>query len=163
MAQAQAGIRREGRPLTGRKVFLFLVAAFGLIITVNVVMAYKAISTFPGLDVENSYVASQTFDADRKAQLALGWHLTEDYRPGAYRLIFTDTAGNPARVRDVSATIGRATEAKDDVTPVFSYDGKAFTAPLTLQKGKWMILLVAHADDGTLYQKRLNLQVTGDE
>lgn len=163
MTHVQPETRAEGRPLTGRKVFLFLVAAFGLIITVNVVMAYKAVSTFPGLDVENSYVASQTFDADRNAQIALGWHLAEDYRPGAYRLIFTDANGKPAPVRDVTATIGRATEAKDDVTPVFSYDGSAFSAPLTLPKGKWMVLLVAHAQDGTLYQKRLNLVVGADQ
>jgi nitrogen fixation protein FixH len=29
---------------------------------VNLLMAYQAISTFPGLEVKNSYVASQKFD-----------------------------------------------------------------------------------------------------
>ena len=50
-------------PLTGRKVLLIAVVAFGVIIGVNVLMAVKAISTFPGLEVQNSYVASQVFDA----------------------------------------------------------------------------------------------------
>ncbi len=58
-------------PITGFKVLMFAVAAFGTIIAVNVFMAYKAVSTFPGLEVANSYVASQTFDADRAAQEAL--------------------------------------------------------------------------------------------
>jgi nitrogen fixation protein FixH len=48
--------------ITGRHVLAITVGAFGLIIAVNVVMAWKAISTFPGLEVENSYVASQEFD-----------------------------------------------------------------------------------------------------
>ena len=56
------------KPLTGRKVFLMFVAFFGLIIAVNVTMAVQAVKTFPGLEVANSYVASQTFDADRAAQ-----------------------------------------------------------------------------------------------
>ena len=47
--------------------------AFGVIIGVNVVMATKAIGTFPGLEVKNSYVASQSFDKRRDAQEALGW------------------------------------------------------------------------------------------
>ena len=54
--------------LKGRHVLGIAVGAFGVIIAVNLVMAYQAISTFPGLEVANGYVASQTFDADRKAQ-----------------------------------------------------------------------------------------------
>ena len=59
--------------LKGKHVLGIAVGAFGVIIAVNLVMAYQAISTFPGLEVANGYVASQTFDADRKAQEALGW------------------------------------------------------------------------------------------
>ncbi len=47
-------------------------SAFAVIIAVNLVLAFKAVRTFPGLEVENSYVASQTFDAERTAQEALG-------------------------------------------------------------------------------------------
>jgi nitrogen fixation protein FixH len=53
--------------MTGRKVLAITVSAFGVIIAVNFLLAYKAVSTFPGLEVPNSYVASQTFDADRAA------------------------------------------------------------------------------------------------
>ena len=59
--------------LTGRHVLAIAVASFGVIIGVNVLLAVNAVSTFPGLEVENSYVASQTFDVERKAQEALGW------------------------------------------------------------------------------------------
>ena len=50
------------KPLTGRHVFAIFLLAFGTIISVNIFMAYSAIKTFPGVEVENSYIASQTFD-----------------------------------------------------------------------------------------------------
>lgn len=159
MASVRSGDQPGGRVLTGRMVFAITASAFAVIIGVNVLMAYKAISTFPGLEVANSYVASQTFDAERKAQIALNWTLAQDYRPGVYRLTFTDGNGKPAPVRDVTATIGRSTEARDDVVPVFAEADGAFTAPVTLPRGKWMVLLYAHARDGTLFQKRLDLIV----
>ena len=55
------------RELTGRHVLAITLAAFGVIIAVNMVMAVKAVSTFPGLETPNSYVASQEFDRDRQA------------------------------------------------------------------------------------------------
>ena len=57
--------------ITGRQVFAVTAGAFGIIIAVNVTMAYKAISTFPGLEVQNGYIASQTFEAEKRAQEAL--------------------------------------------------------------------------------------------
>ncbi|MCW1949884.1 MAG: FixH family protein, partial [Octadecabacter sp.] len=42
-------------------------AAFGIIIAVNLTLAYKAVQTFPGLEVKNSYVAGQVFDENRIA------------------------------------------------------------------------------------------------
>ncbi len=65
--------------ITGLKVFLIACAFFGVIIAVNILLAVKAVSTFPGLEVPNSYVASQTFDADRTAQESLGWTLATEY------------------------------------------------------------------------------------
>jgi nitrogen fixation protein FixH len=147
------------RPFTGWHMLAICLAFFGTIIAVNVTLAVKAVSTFPGLEVENSYVASQTFDADRKAQQALGWHLAQAYAPGRLQLTITDRAGFAADLRDLTVTLGRATEAKDDRTPVFRKDGQAWVADVTLALGKWVLFVTAHASDGTLYQKRVYLTV----
>lgn len=64
------------RELTGRHVLAITLGAFGVIIAVNLLMAFKAVSTFPGLETPNSYVASQVFDAERVAQESLGWTVT---------------------------------------------------------------------------------------
>ena len=123
------------RELTGRHVLAITLAAFGVIIAVNMVMAVKAVSTFPGLETPNSYVASQRFDRERAAQDKLGWTVTPDYDGHELTLAIRDRDGHPARVRTLSATVGRPTHVRDDQTPVFTYDGGVFRAPLTLAPG----------------------------
>lgn len=149
--------------ITGRHVLGFTVAAFGVIIAVNVLMAYQAISTFPGLEVDNSYVASQDFDADRKAQLALGWQLAPAYDlgKGELTLAFTDAQGNPVVVDALSVLVGRTTEAKDDSKPQFIYEAGVYRATAALQPGKWMLHVDAKSLDGTAFRQRIDLFVKG--
>ena len=73
---------RDARPLTGRRVALIALAAFAVMLTPNIILAVKAVETFSGLVVPNSYVASQNFDRDRTAQQALGWTVTLDQADG---------------------------------------------------------------------------------
>lgn len=147
------------KPITGRKVLVIAVAAFGVIIGVNVLMAAKAISTFPGLEVKNSYVASQVYDAERKAQEALGWTLSHAYADGVLTLSFRDRNGLPVQVDRLSAVVGRPTESSDDRRPVFDWTGDDYVAAERLAPGKWMILMEAFARDGTRFHQRLDLFV----
>lgn len=149
------------KELTGKHVLGIAVAAFGLIIVVNIFMAYKAIGTFPGLETDNSYVASQTFDADRAAQEALGWVVEPVYENGYLSLVIRDAQGLPARVAELSAVVGRTTFAGEDVTPEFTYKGGLFIAPITLEPGAWLIHLEAKAADGTPFRKRMDIFVKG--
>ncbi len=151
------------REITGKHVLAITVSAFAVIIAVNVVMAWKAISTFPGLEVKNSYVASQTFDADRAAQEALGWTLTPEYDPVAkeLRLAFTDKQGMPVLLADLSVLVGRTTEATDDTTPTFTREAGVYVAKADLAAGKWMMHVEGHAADGTLFRQRIDLLVKG--
>lgn len=152
------------REFKGWHMATITVSAFAVIIAVNVLMAWKAISTFPGLEVDSSYLASQDFDADKAAQQALGWRLTPSYdaATGALRLAFLDAAGHPVTLGDLAVVVGRATEAKDDRRPVFhqGLDG-AYLASEDLGQGKWMMQVTAHAADGTLFQQRLTFHVEG--
>lgn len=149
--------------ITGRKVLVIVLAFFGVIIAVNLTLAWQAVSTFPGLEVENSYVASQTWDAERAAQKALGWTLASEYdrEAGLLQLDFTDAQGLIAPVAELKVLVGRPTEAKDDVWPVFTQSGGRFTTPLKLGPGKWMLKVEAKAPDGTLFRQRLDLYVKG--
>lgn len=150
------------REITGRHVLIFTVGAFAVIIGVNFLMAYKAISTFPGLEVKNSYVASQQFDTNRVAQDALGWTLVPEYRADdGLRLTFTDADGLPVAVRDLKVLVGRTTTAASDQNPEFVQDNGAYLAAINLAPGKWMLHVEAKAQDGTLFQQRLDLFIKG--
>ena len=144
------------RELTGRHVLAITLAAFGVIIAVNMVMAVKAVSTFPGLETPNSYVASQRFDRDRAAQAALGWTVTPEYDGQELTLMVRDAQGNPARIKSLSATVGRPTHVREDQTPRFIYEHGLFRAPLVLAPGIWNIHVTAQAWDGTEFRQRID-------
>lgn len=144
------------RELTGKHVLAITVLAFGVIIAVNLVMAFQAVSTFPGLEVKNSYVASQSFDRDRAAQQALHWTVTPDYADGILSIAIRDAQGNPAPAQDLQVTIGRPTHQRDDQTPHFTSHRGVFRTPITLASGSWTIHLSAKAPDGTAFRQRLD-------
>ena len=148
-------------PLTGRKVLAITVAFFAVVIGVNVTLAYKAISTFPGLEVGNSYVASQTFDAERTAQKALGWTLDAATQSKTITLGFTGPDGQPVQPKSLTTSIGRSTERQDDSTPDFVYADGRYTAPITLAPGKWVLRVEAVAANGTMFRQRIALYVKG--
>jgi nitrogen fixation protein FixH len=149
------------REFTGRHMLLIMVLAFGTIIIVNLTMAYNAVSTFPGLEVKNSYVASQQFDTNRDAQLALGWDVTAEVENDMLHLRILDDVGTPVQAELVSATLGRATHVRDDFAPQFFWTGKDYATPVDLAGGNWNLRLVAKAPDGTPFQQRIVIYVKG--
>src|SRR3954463_7253710 len=67
------------KPLTGTKVFLMLVAFFGVVIGVNATMMKLAIATLPGTDVDSPYAAGLTYDREISAaqdQAARTWQVS---------------------------------------------------------------------------------------
>ncbi|MFT7593864.1 MAG: nitrogen fixation protein FixH [Paracoccaceae bacterium] len=149
------------RQFTGRHAAMVFVGAFTVIIGVNIALAVFAAKTFPGLEVKNSYVASQEFDARRSAQVALGWSVRADARDGLVILSITDENGEPVEVVALDATLGRATQIKDDVKPDFQFDGTAYVAPVDLASGNWNIRMTARAENGTEFSQRVILHVRG--
>lgn len=151
MAQARQ------RELTGRMVLAITLSAFGIIIAVNMAMAYFAVNTFPGLEVRNSYVASQGFNERLAAQRALGWQTDAQMRDRSLRVEITDAQGRPARVAEFTAILGRPTTEREDITPDFVFDGRAWVADVDVDYGNWDLRLTAIAADGTEFTQRLGL------
>lgn len=149
------------REFTGRHVVMVFVGAFGIIIAVNLFLAFSAVKTFPGLEVKNSYVASQEFDVRRDAQTALGWDVAAGYSDGMVILSIKDKAGNPVEIAALEAILGRATHVKDDRVPAFVFDGSAYVASEELAGGNWNIRMKATAIDGTEFTQRVILYVKG--
>lgn len=146
-------------PITGRKVLIFTVCAFGIIIAVNITLAVQAVRTFPGIEVANSYVASQTFDTDRDAQLALGWDVRADYDDGFLTVSVMGPDGAPAEVSQITALVGWATSTRDDFVPNFVAGEGVFRAAADMAPGNWNVRLKAVAADGTEFRQRIPLRV----
>lgn len=144
--------------IKGWHVFTGFAAAFGVIIAVNLTLAFKAVATFPGLEVSNSYVASQNFDANRTAQLALGWDVSAQLEGHTLSLVILQD-GDPIAPIIQEATFGRATNVAFDETPVFEFDGTALRASVVAGEGNWNLRLKARAEDGTLFQQRIIVEV----
>ena len=142
------------KPLTGGKVFAMIASGFAIIIAVNLTLAFQAVATFPGLETKNSYVASQKFQAERSAQLSLGWDVGAQMDQDTLTLSITRD-GIPVQARIISATLGRATHTGADQTPALVYNGVTYTAPITGGDGNWNLRLVAEASDGTLFRQRI--------
>ncbi len=147
------------KKFTGWHALAVFVGAFGIIIAVNLTLAFKAVKTFPGLEVKNSYVASQQFNAKKAEQEALGWTVDARAKGGLLILAITDAEGKPVQVSHLDAVLGRATHAKDDVQPDFQFDGTAYVAREELQPGNWNIRMKATALDGSQFEQRVVLRV----
>lgn len=142
----------------GWHVFGIFALAFGVIIAVNLTLAFNAVRTFPGLEVKNSYVASQSFDVDRAAQLALQWDVSAHLEGGELVLAIAQDGQAIAPVIE-NAIFGRATMVKADQVPEFIFDGTVYRAPVKADEGNWNLRLRARAADGTLFQQRVIVQV----
>lgn len=144
--------------IKGWHVLTGFILAFGVIVTVNLTLAFNAVRTFPGLEVKNSYVASQVFDENRDAQLALGWDVSADVTDGLLRLEVLED-GSAITPEIVEATFGRATSVMQDQVPEFTDRGSAWVAPVEAGPGNWNLRIKMLADDGTLFQQRIVVRV----
>ena len=111
-------MRREQppRPITGRMVFFMMVAFFGVVIGVNLIMMRLAIQTLPGTEVDSAYSASLAYEkeiATARAQSARNWkvdaHVERSGQGGAtLRVEATDRRGDlPVALAEVGIGIYR--------------------------------------------------------
>jgi nitrogen fixation protein FixH len=152
----------KGRELTGRKVLAIFVTGFGLIIGVNVFMAYSAVSTFPGMEVSSSYADSQSFDDRRDAQEALGWDASVDLDGDMLILTLVDEAGRPVYPAELDALLTRPTnQLEDQVLTLERGANGVLTAPVDVSEGRWRLRLTGFARDGTEYRHNITFELRG--
>lgn len=134
------------REFTGRHMLFVMLAMFGTIITVNLVMARYAVSTFGGTVVDNSYAASQDYNrwlAAARAQEALDWSF--DLRLTADRHV--DIAASP-REGELTANAHHPLGRAPDRTLAFVPTGEGrwrTTAPLP--PGRWRLRIELRSGD----------------
>jgi nitrogen fixation protein FixH len=155
------GLLLRSRKVGGKMILALAVGFFAVVTGVNFYMAFSAVGSFPGLEVENGYIASQTFDVEREAQEALGWDVQASLDGDAVRVEILGANGTPATLASINGMIGRTTERNYDQELTFSSTSTgAHVAPITpLDFGKWELRLAAVAADGTPFRQRIVLIV----
>jgi nitrogen fixation protein FixH len=136
------------KQFTGRHMLFTIGGFFAVVISVNILMAVAASSTWTGLVVANSYVASQEFqvraDAARRQREELGWRGELSLAKGRVRVSVVDRAGAPVPLGEVSVKVNRPVGGRDDraLTLAPGADG-AYEAPLSLTPGVWDVTVTA--------------------
>jgi len=151
------------RKLTGRTVFLCLLAFFGTVTAVNAVMIRFATSTFGGVETSSAYAAGLAFKQDElaaEAQDALGWKV--DGRlvsagNGKAKLIVT------AHTRDGAAIAGWSAKARlahpadarlDHVVALARTGPDQASGEVVASAGQWDLLIELSQDNGPAFRSR---------
>lgn len=139
------------KPLTGRRVFFMLVAFFGVVIGVNLVMMRLAIQTLPGTEVDSAYSASLAYEKEileARDQNARNWkvdaHVERSGQGGAtLQVEARDNTGRPMTGLTFEGRFERPTDRRADLPVTLAevgigiYRGSA----LAIASGQWDLVL----------------------
>jgi nitrogen fixation protein FixH len=138
------------RRFTGRQMLLVILAFFGVVIGVNLIMARFAVGTFGGTVVENSYVASQRFNgwlAAARDQKALGWSVSVGL--DGQRRVTIEARGRDGLPLDARAITATAEHPLGRAAPVpLTFEGLApggYRSLQPLPAGRWTVRIEARA------------------
>lgn len=134
-------------PFTGKHFTAIMVAFFAVVIGVNLLMARAASSTFGGVVVENSYVASQEFNtwlAEARKEKALGWSAQATRLPdGRVSVVLTKAPREGVTLSAVARhPLGRSA---DQVLRFKQQADGSFSSVRALPPGRWRVRFEAAA------------------
>lgn len=136
-----------GRPFTGRAMLATILGFFAMVVAVNMLMAWLAVTNFRGVVVDSGYVASQDFNRDRQrlaAQAARGWRIDLAAPGGAPAATLTGPDGAPLQGLVVSGTVGRPADGRDETALAFLETAPGvYVADARLAPGQWRLVLTA--------------------
>ena len=128
------------KQFTGRHMAMIMVAFFATVVGVNMFMVYAATSSWTGLVVKNSYVASQNFNeltAKLEASKAFGLHGKADYANGKVAISIKDASGNPVTITNPVLEMGDAKGDANAAMPIVIQADGTLAADKQLAVGLW--------------------------
>ena len=135
----------NGKKLSGTHVLLIFLAFFGVMFAVNGIFLHSAITSFPGEDVDNSYVQGIDYNstlAARSAQAELGWTAEAGLAGDQLIIRLADAEGDPLSQQTVSATLRHASDAgldRDIALAPVNLGEYAQTVPADVPGGVWTL------------------------
>lgn len=160
---------KTGFVFTGKHMLLVMCLFFGTIIAVNFTMAWFAHSSWSGLVVENTYVASQEFN--KKAALARAIEasgvrgaLDIDIKKDAIRYQLTNTKANSVNADAVTLRFRRPVGDKQDFElQLKPAGGGLFEATHPVPPGLWIVESEAFSGKDVVMHEAVRIQVDGEK
>ncbi len=147
MMREESDYRPGGRPLTGRMVLLTILGFFGVILTVNFIMATYAAKTYSGVDANDAYDSGLAYNqeiAAAKTQALLGWtvDLNRANDAGLTQLTVNvrDKDGKPVGGLDAMIDFYfPATRKFDRTVPATPIAEGVYSGSADLRPGRWEV------------------------
>lgn len=154
--------------VTGKHVLVGMIAFFGIVIAVNIVMMRLALSTHSGIVAQDTYRKGIKYNDDIAAsekQAALGWRDEILLAPAGDKLSIDirDKDGNPVHGLVIKATIGRPASEKDDLSLALAETAAGvYEAPVPPRAAGTYVASIeatdpSRAQDGVLYRAKERL------
>ena len=135
------------RTFTGWHMAAITISFFAVIIAVNLTLAVFASTSWTGLVVANSYVASQSFNRDAaiaRQQQALGWQMDLTVNRSLAKIAILDRDNLPLTGLNIRAVLQRPTdEAGDQVLKLRESGAGIYMADATIGSGIWVADITA--------------------
>ncbi len=145
------------KELTGHHVLIGLAGFFGVMLIVNGIFLYFALSTFSGLENPNAYrdglYYNERIEAARR-QSALGWSHDITLKPdGQVEALLRNSAGAPVRGLAVSGTIDRPVASQFSQALAFREDepGRYVALATGLAPGAWIVSIEGGEQHSTAF------------
>lgn len=137
----------EGKwTFTGYHMAASMVAFFAVIMFANFTMAWLASSSWTGLVVENSYIASQQFNERLEAarlQQARGWTSVFAYDANKVTLDIVDSTGKPVSFDNLIVKFSRPVSQDTDTDLVLIRNSEEkYQVSYSLAPGVWLFTFV---------------------
>jgi nitrogen fixation protein FixH len=146
--------RLSVKQLTGKHVLTVCLGFFGVMLAVNVLFVFLAVSTFNGGEGGKAYQTgieyNRTIESARE-QERLGWsHRIEAAAAGQITVAVADRRGEPITGLTLAGDIGRPVADKFNRPLAFSEVRPGSYAARTdaLDAGNWVVSIAAHAATG---------------
>ena len=150
------------KEVTGRTVLICLVAFFAVVAGVNAIMIGAAVSTFGGVETQNSYQAGLAFAreiAAVEAQDALGWQVRATVSAGAgatfVKVTAADAAGQPLAGLQATALLAHPTDRRaDHVVPLTVEAPGRFQGRTAALVGQWALVIELSRDGSRMFRSK---------
>lgn len=149
------------KPITGRRVLIWLLLFFGTIVAVNGAFVYFALDTWPGLSTRRAYeeglAYNKTLDAAR-VQQTLGWKSVVDFgvtESAGRTLTVRMTGRDNAPIAGLAISVELRRPVRDDEDRMLvlgEVKAGVYRAAVEATPGRWQAIVKAADPGGRTYR-----------